>query len=83
MIVQELINRLNEIVEANPENANAEVKWYDEFENHISHGEGNPIQLYKRISNGEVQCILNTVDGNPDPGYIELITDAGEVIPET
>lgn len=77
MIVQELINRLNEIVEANPENASAEVKWYDEFENHILNGEECPIRLFQNIYNGEIKCILNAVDNPPAYG-LKAISDKGK-----
>ena len=80
MTVGQLIARLNELVEANPNNAKAEVRWWDDFEAHIALGEGQPINLYKYpFHNGDkIVCVLNNIDGNPDYGFAIPIKDNGD-----
>ena len=79
MIVKELISRLNEIVNANPENVNAKVCWYDDFEGHIALGKGSPINLYAYENDRKnILCILNNIEGNPIPGCLIPINDNGE-----
>ena len=76
MLVKDLINRLNQIVETNPNNNNLEIRWYDQFERHISKGEGCPIRLFQNIYNGNIYCVLNAVDNPPAYG-LKAISDKG------
>lgn len=65
MKIKELLQRLNEIVKANPANADIDIYWYDEFEGHVSHGDGKPIKLYYFVESKKAFCLMNAVDGNP------------------
>jgi len=76
MKVSQLIKRLNKIVEANPENAEVEIKWWDGFRGHFAIGDGNPVQLFYYPFMKKTICVLNAVDGTPscyvavsDKGY--------------
>ena len=73
MTVQQLIDRLQKLVEANPENAGITVRWYDEFTGRMCYGDGRPVQLICNLLTKEKYCILNAVDG--PPGHCAAIPD--------
>lgn len=77
MTVQQLIDKLTELVKINPDNANIEIRWYDDVKGHLHRGDGRPIQLYQNTITKNVQCVLNAVY-NP-PGYgMKLIPNNGK-----
>jgi hypothetical protein len=76
MTVGQLINRLQKLVEANPENENISIRWYDEFSGHMCYGDGRPVQLICNLLTKEKYCILNAVDG--PPGCCAAISDKGK-----
>lgn len=77
MKVNQLIKRLNELVETNPENGEVDIAWYDEFTGHLSHGDGRPIQLYYYPLMKRTICLLNAVHGAP--GCYVAISDKGKI----
>lgn len=77
MKVKQLIKKLNELVEANPTNAELEVRWYDDMTERISHGDGWPIQLFSNIYTKEKYCILNSIH-NPVAFGLVAISDKHE-----
>jgi hypothetical protein len=77
MKVKQLIKKLNELVEANPDNADLEIKWYDDSTGRISHGDGWPIQLFQNIYTKEIHCILNAVH-NPVAFGLKPILNNGD-----
>lgn len=68
MKVKDLISRLNKLVEENPENADAEVRWYDGYSGRLCRGDGWPVQLFRNIYNKELSCVLNAVQYPPAYG---------------
>ena len=65
MKVKELISQLNKLVEANPENAELEVRWYDDQAGRLCRGDGFPIRLFENVYTKEVRCILNALYDPP------------------
>ena len=70
--VKQLIKNLNELVESNPSNADLEIKWYDDLDGHIAHGDGWPIQLFSNIYTKEIFCVLNAVHNPPAFGLVAI-----------
>ncbi len=82
MLVKDLIKRLNQIVEANPNNAYLEIKWYDNFDGNLCKCcDGSPVRLFQNIYTGFKYCILNATRNPPAYG-LEAISDKGQNINE-
>ena len=65
MKVRDLISQLGKLVEANPENADIEVRWYDVEAGHVCRGDGWPVKLFANVYTGEIRCILNALYDPP------------------
>jgi hypothetical protein len=76
MKVEQLIDQLNNLVEANPNNADLEVRWYDDSTGRIAHGDGWPIQLVQNIYTKDIFCVLNAVH-NPVAFGLKPISNKG------
>ena len=72
MKVKQLIQKLNELVEANPENAELDVRWYDEALGHTSSGDGWPIQLFRNVYSKQIYCVLNATYNPPAFGLVAV-----------
>ncbi len=82
MLVKDLLKRLNQLVNTNPNNAFLEVKWYDSFSHELCKAsEGLPIRLFKNIYTGFKYCILNATTNPPAYG-LKAISDKGKEIKE-
>lgn len=75
MLVKDLLKRLTQLVNINPNNAFLEVKWYDHFRHELCKAaEGLPIRLFENIYTGFKYCILNATTNPPAYG-LKAISD--------
>lgn len=72
MKVKQLIKELNKLIERDSRNADIDVKWYDDTEGFLAHGDGWPIQLFQNIYSKQVYCVMNAVDSVPAFGMIAI-----------
>ncbi len=75
MTVGQLVDRLQKMIEANPDNANIRIRWYDEFRGGMCFGDGRPVQLAQNHLTKETFCILNAVNGAS--GIYTMVSDKG------
>ncbi len=75
MKVRQLIKRLNDIVTANPDNAEIEIKWWDSRYGYFAQGDCWPVQLFYYPLMKKTFCVINAVDG--PPGCYVAVSDRG------